>query len=42
MAALVDSRIRMLIDGYERRIADLQEEIQRLEAKVDALQQNST
>jgi uncharacterized small protein (DUF1192 family) len=37
MAALVDARIRMLIDGYERRIADLQDEIQRLEGKVDAL-----
>jgi phosphate uptake regulator len=37
MAALVDARIRMLIDGYERRIGDLQEEIKRLEDKVDAL-----
>jgi flagellar biosynthesis chaperone FliJ len=37
MAALVDARIRMLIDGYERRIADLQDEIQRFEGKVDAL-----
>ncbi len=37
MAALVDARIRMLIDGYERRIVDLQDEIRRLEGKVDAL-----
>ncbi len=37
MAALVDARIRMLIDGYELRIADLQDEIRRLESKVDAL-----
>jgi hypothetical protein len=37
MAALVDARIRMLIDGYERRVADLQDEIRRLEGKVDAL-----
>lgn len=37
MAALVDARIRMLIDGYERRIIDLQDEIRRLEGKIDAL-----
>ena len=37
MAALVDARIRMLIGGYERRIAGLQDEIRRLEGKVDAL-----
>jgi hypothetical protein len=37
MAALVDARIRLLIDGYELRIADLQDEIRRLESKVDAL-----
>ncbi|HUI19923.1 MAG TPA: hypothetical protein VLZ74_02610 [Methylocella sp.] len=37
MAALVDARIRILIDGYERRIADLQDEIGRLEGKVDGL-----
>ncbi len=37
MAALVDARIRTLIDGYERRIADLQGEIRILEGKVDAL-----
>jgi hypothetical protein len=37
MAALVDARIRLLIDGYERRISDLQDEIRRLEGKVDAL-----
>jgi DNA anti-recombination protein RmuC len=37
MAALVDARIRLLIDGYELRIADLQDEIWRLESKVDAL-----
>ena len=37
MAALVDARIRMLIEGYEKRIADLQNEIRKLETKVDAL-----
>jgi uncharacterized small protein (DUF1192 family) len=37
MAALVDARIRLLIKGYESRIADLQDEIKRLEDKVDAL-----
>lgn len=37
MAALVDARIRMLIEGYESRINDLQEEIAKLEAKIDAL-----
>jgi Skp family chaperone for outer membrane proteins len=37
MAALVDARIRMLIEGYESRINDLQEEIAKLETKIDAL-----
>lgn len=37
MAALVDARIRMLIEGYERRINELQGEILKLEQKVDAL-----
>jgi hypothetical protein len=37
MAALVDARIRMLIEGYESRINDLQEEIAKLESKIDAL-----
>ncbi|HUB63152.1 MAG TPA: hypothetical protein VL996_01670 [Methylocella sp.] len=37
MAALVDARIRILIEGYEKRIADLQNEIRKLETKVDAL-----
>lgn len=39
MAALVDARIRMLIEGYERRINELQGEILKLEQKVDALTQ---
>lgn len=37
MAALVDARIRLLIEGYERRINELQSEIAKLELKVDAL-----
>jgi hypothetical protein len=37
MAALVDARIRLLIEGYERRINELQSEIAMLELKVDAL-----
>ena len=37
MAALVDSRIRILIDGYERRIVDLRTEIKSLEGKIDDL-----
>jgi predicted RNase H-like nuclease (RuvC/YqgF family) len=37
MAALVDARIRLLIEGYERRINELQSEIAQLELKVDAL-----
>jgi hypothetical protein len=37
LAALVDARIRVLIEGYERRISELQREIDKLEAKVDAL-----
>lgn len=37
MAALIDARIRMLIEGYEKHINDLQTEIRKLETKVDAL-----
>ncbi len=37
MAALVDARIRVLIESYESRISELQDEVVRLEAKVDAL-----
>lgn len=37
MAALIDARIRTLIEGYEKRINDLQHEIAKLEAKIDAL-----
>ena len=37
MAALVDARMRLLIEGYERKINELQAEIAVLELKVDAL-----
>jgi hypothetical protein len=37
MAAMIDARIRTLIEGYERRINDLQHEVAKLEAKIDAL-----
>ncbi|MEJ0095720.1 MAG: hypothetical protein WDN46_20625 [Methylocella sp.] len=37
MAALIDARIRTLIEVYERRINDLQREIEKLESKVDIL-----
>ena len=37
MAALIDARIRILIEGYEKHVTDLQAEIRKLEAKVDAL-----
>lgn len=37
MAALVDARIRVLIESYESRISELQQEVLKLEAKVDAL-----
>jgi len=37
MAALVDARIRVLIESYECRICELQAEVVKLEAKVDAL-----
>ena len=37
MAVLIDSRIRTLIEGYDKHINDLQEEIRKLEAKVNAL-----
>jgi hypothetical protein len=37
MAAMIDARIRTLIEGYEKRISDLQHEITKLEGKIDAL-----
>lgn len=37
MAALVDARIRLLIERYERRIIELEAEIAKLEQKVNAL-----
>jgi hypothetical protein len=37
MAAMIDARIRTLIEGYERRISDLRHEITKLEGKIDAL-----
>ena len=37
MAALVDARIRTLIESYERHIGDLRGQIARLEARVDML-----
>ncbi len=37
MSALVDRRIGMSIEGYESRIDDLQDEIAKLEAKIDGL-----
>lgn len=37
MAAMIDARIRLLIEGYEKRINDLQREIRKLEQKIDAL-----
>jgi len=37
MAALVDARIRLLIEGYERRIVELEAEVTKLEQKIDAL-----
>ena len=37
MASLIDARIRILIESYEKRIAGLQQEILNLEQKVDAL-----
>lgn len=37
MAAMIDARIRTLIEGYEKRISDLQHEIAKLENKIDAL-----
>lgn len=36
MSSLIDSRIKILIDGYEKRIAELQLEISKLEQKLDA------
>ncbi len=37
MAALIDARIRLLIEGYEKRIAELKDEIDDLETKVGVL-----
>lgn len=37
MAAMIDARIRILIDGYEKRISELQHEIEKLEHKIDGL-----
>jgi hypothetical protein len=37
MASLIDARIRILIESYEKRIAAMQDEIVKLEEKVDAL-----
>lgn len=37
LAAIVDARIRVLIEGYERRIEQLEREISKLETKVGAL-----
>ncbi len=37
MAALIDARIRTLIEVYEKRIDGLQREIEKLECKVDIL-----
>lgn len=37
LAALIDARIRTLIEGYEKHVNDLQTEIRKLETKVDAL-----
>jgi len=37
MRALVDRRIEMSIEGDESQIDDLQDEIAKLEAKIDAL-----
>jgi septal ring factor EnvC (AmiA/AmiB activator) len=35
LAAVVDTRIRVLIEAYERTIGELRGEIGRLEAKID-------
>lgn len=37
MAALIDARIKTLIEGYEKRIFDLTKHIERLETKVEKL-----
>lgn len=37
MAAIIDARIRTLIEGYEKHVNDLRMEIGKLEAKVNAL-----
>lgn len=35
LAAVVDTRIRVLIEAYERTIGELRNEIAKLEAKID-------
>lgn len=37
MASVIDAHIRVLIESYEKHVADLQREIKKLEAKVDTL-----
>jgi hypothetical protein len=37
LAAVVDARIKVLIDGYERRIEQLEHKVAKLEVKVDLL-----
>jgi hypothetical protein len=37
MAAMIDARMRTLIEGYERRICDLQREVTKLQGRIDAL-----
>lgn len=37
MSAMIDARIRFLIEGYEKRITDLQREVSKLEDKIDLL-----
>jgi hypothetical protein len=37
MSSLIDARIRILIESYEKRIVDLQDEIVKLQQKIDTL-----
>jgi hypothetical protein len=37
LAAIVDARIRVLIDGYERRIEQLEHKVTKLETEVELL-----
>jgi hypothetical protein len=37
MSSLIDAQIRILIESYERRIAELKDKILRLESKIDAM-----